>query len=325
MCDLQPGSVNQIVSNSCFQALWPIWSRAKPKRLPPLSLYFFRPPGRAYGKGSGIVYGFGPCLDNTSLIQEELPWTAGYCESRFSLQLRPEGWVPFFGVAVGAGGGGERWERVMMERRWVLHSMRVELGQPDSCHSKEVNDTTLLACPSLRLSSFSPNQAQMSGWCLANAHWLDSDLGRGKEREREREKGRRWLGDEDEHGAYGFWPEALKRHARKVGGVSTCANRRGIFITINTLVGTAGWLLDELMYFLPFCPTYPPAPNATNRVKWLIKAHGEWAANFISCPSTETPAIWFAHGWRGRSRVHGCQLSSTRSYGYAIRLWMIAG
>lgn len=40
LCDLQPGSETQIVSNSFFRALWPIWSRVKPKRLPPLSLYF---------------------------------------------------------------------------------------------------------------------------------------------------------------------------------------------------------------------------------------------------------------------------------------------
>lgn len=38
----------------------------------------------------------------------------------------------------------------------MLHSMRVELGQADSCHSKEVNDTTLLACPSLQLFFFLP-------------------------------------------------------------------------------------------------------------------------------------------------------------------------
>lgn len=136
--------------------------------------------------------------------------------------------------------------------------------------------------------------------------------------------------------AWGLWifcPEASKRHVRVGlgwgGWVSTCANRQGIFITINTLVGTAGWLLDELMYLLPFLPTSPPvphpAPSTTNRVKWLIKAHGEWAANFISCPSRETPTIWFAHGWRGRSRARGCQLSSTDSYGNVIRGLKIEG
>lgn len=110
LCDLQPGSVKSNCIQYLFSSLVANLEQSsaltsKPKRLPPLSLYFLRPPGRAYGKGSVIVYGFGPCLDNSSLIQEELPWTAGYRKSRFSLQLRPEGFVPFFGVAGGVGGG----------------------------------------------------------------------------------------------------------------------------------------------------------------------------------------------------------------------------